>query len=321
MGVNKTKEKLIDLFAANTIKEIEENNGERLKQAFEISDFHQLLEDNEFNSYYEILKTFRYKLDTIARETEGIEQVKDCLRWISEEKDEKNLENVEIISRLIRKRFCQEEWNQSEKKYFDDGIEMLEKWKDFFLSYTNQNSTETNSDFEDILDHVFKSDFQDNREKTNYLARLIAHYLVKFEGLTAFYDKDNITCGDKIKEKILKHCTSVYAFVQLVEQPIFSYSNNQKNWCFEEFKKFDQWLAKSGQTQDNRYYFFLTESIDRVFPANFPGIYKNWRNKIEERHVEDLSQLGNNREIRSKVKIVAKKIVETKKQILDSYMD
>jgi hypothetical protein len=321
MGVNKTKEKLIDLFAANTIKEIEENNGERLKKAFGISKPNRLFENNEFNSYYELLKTLSSQLETIARETKGREQVKDCFRWISEEKDEKNLENVEIISRLIRKRFYQEEWNQSEKKYFDDGIEMLEKWKDFFLSYTNRNSTETDSDFEDILDHVFKSDFQDNREKMNYLARLIAHYLVKFEGLTAFYDKDNITCGDKIKEKILNHCTSVFAFVQLVEQPIFSYSDNQKNWCFEEFKKFDRWLAKSGQTQDNRYYFFLTESINRVFPASFPNIYKNWKNKIEERHVEDLSQLRDNREIRFKVKIVAEKIVETKKQILDSYMD
>lgn len=321
MGVNKIKEKLIDLFAANTIAEIEENNGERLKQTFGISDPHQLFENNEFNSYYEILKTFRYELDTIANETKGKEQVKNCLRWIREEKDNKNLENIEIISRLIRERFYNKKWAQSEKKYFDHGVEMLEKWKDFFLSYTNRNSTETNSDFEDVLDHVFKSDFQDNREKMNYLARLIAHYLVNFEGLAAFYDKDNITCGDIIKKKIFDHCTSVFAFVQLVEPMIFSYSNNQKNWCFEEFKKFDQWLANTGQTRDNRYYFILTESKDRVFPANFPGIYKNWRNKIEERHFEDLSQLGNNREIKFKVKIVAEKIVETKKQILDSYMD
>jgi len=43
--------------------------------------------------------------------------------------------------------------------------------------------------------------------------------------------------------------------------------------------------------------------------------------KIEERHYEDLRQLRDNSEIKFKVKIVAKKIVETKKQILDSYMD
>ncbi len=257
----------------------------------------------------------------VARSTQGKEQVKDCLRWIREEKDNENLENIEIISRLIGERFYKKEWNQTEKKYFDHGVEMLVDWKDFFLSYTNRNSTETNSDFEDILDHVFKSDFQDNREKMNYLAKLIAHYLVNFEGLMAFYDKDNITCGDIIKEKIFLHCTSVFTFVQLVEPIIFSYSKNQKNWCFEEFKEFDQWLDNTGQTPDNRYYFFLTESKDHVFPAHFPGIFKDWKAKIEERHYEDLSQLRDNNEIKFKVKIVAKKIVETKKQILDSYMD
>ena len=321
MGVNNIKEKLIVLFAANSIEEIEENNGERLKQAFGISDSRQLFENIDFNSYYELLKTLSSQLETIAGETKGKEQVKDCLRWIREEKDNENPENIEIISRLIRERFYKKEWNQSDKKYFDHGVEMLGKWKDFFLSYTNRNSIETNSDFEDILDHVFKSDFQDNREKMNYLAKLIAHYLVNFEGLTSFYDNDVITCGDIIKEKIFNHCTSVFAFVQLVEPIIFSYSKNQKNWCFEEFKKFDQWLDNSGQNPENRYYFFLTESKGRVFPANFPGIFKDWKAKIEERHYEGLSQLKNNSEIKFKVKIVAKKIVETKKQILDSYMD
>jgi hypothetical protein len=321
MGVNNIKEKLIVLFAANTIEEIEESNGERLKQAFGINDSRQLFENIDFNSYYELLKTLSSQLETIASETKGREQVKDCLRWIREEKDNENPENIGIISRLIRERFYKKKWNQSEKKYFDHGVEMLEKWKDFFLSYTNRNSTETNSDFEDILDHVFKSDFQDNREKMNYLAKLIAHYLVNFEGLTAFYDKDVITCGDIIKEKIFHHCTSVFAFVQLVEPIIFSYSKNQKNWCFEEFNKFDRWLDNSGQTRDNRYYFFLTESKDRVFPANFPAIFHDWKAKIEERHYGDLRQLSDNNEIKFKVKIVAKKIVETKKQILDSYMD
>ncbi len=57
MTVDKIKEKLIDLFASYTIEEIEENNGERLKQALGISNSRQLFNDKDFTRYYELLKT------------------------------------------------------------------------------------------------------------------------------------------------------------------------------------------------------------------------------------------------------------------------
>jgi hypothetical protein len=105
MAVNKIKEKLIELFAANTIEEIEENNGERLKQAFGISDSHQLFENIDFNSYYEILKTLSSQLETITRETKGREQVKDCLRWIREERIMKTRKTLKSSPGLLEKDF------------------------------------------------------------------------------------------------------------------------------------------------------------------------------------------------------------------------
>jgi hypothetical protein len=244
--------------------------------------------------------------------------VKECLRLLKDTKDNMPGEKFELLSQLIKKGLYTKTWTKNQKEYYNKGREMLVLWKDFFFSYTNRNLNETNNDFKEILCDIFgKTDFQENCEKANCAARLIVHYLY-LNNLTAFFDQDNMTCGDVIKDEILKHCTSVFSFVQLAEPASF-HLDHQDNWPYREFQTFDEWITHSGLDGHKQYYFILTQ--ENVFPANFPGIYQDWKTKIRERvHVPDLSSL-NKKQIRDKVWEIAGEIVKTKNRILSGYFD
>lgn len=319
MNLYDIKKKAINVFAANGLKEIEENNCARLTKALGVPDYTQLLKNDEFKEYYCILKEMREELDSIIGQTDGIAQIKECLHLLKEEKGEQNKKNFEILVQLIKKGLYKN-WNPGEREYFDEGLDMLTRWKDFFFSYTGRNLRETNSDFKEILSDVFGKDFENNREKMNYVARLIVGYLCR-NNLASFFDQDNMTCGDIIKDKVFNHCKSTFTFVQLIEMETFHARDDQTNWCFEEFKTFSEWIEKSKHPRYDRYHFILADNKEKVFPANFPNTYIKWRETIKERVHLDLSSLRDNKLIRDKVREIAHHIAATKNSILDDYIN
>lgn len=321
MSNKNIKKRLEKLFTNHSVKEIEAHSGARLKKAVRVERYSELAEDEDFKNYYEMLKVLRKDLDDALIEKEHIEQAKGCLRLLKEIKDYPSDERIELLSRLISGSVYKK-WGQEEQEYYNTGRQMLTEWRDFFLSYTNRGLPETNNDFKKILPLVFGEDyFAENVEKVNLVAGLIFRYLVKQNNLTAFFDKENMKFGDEIKEGIEKYCRSSYAFVQLVEPEIFQdEKKDQKNWCFHEFKVFAEWSGGNQLKPHKRFYFILTIK-DEVFPANFPGYYKKWQDKISGHlHIEGLSSL-NKEEIRHKCKEIANEIVDTRNKIQDDYVE
>lgn len=326
MHPDNLKKKLIDLFAANSTAEVEANSGAMMKDALGSTRYRQLVEDETFNNYYSTIKELRDKLDFAVEGMEKPEQVKECLHLLKKTKDESPGEKLELLSQLIAQGLYNNHWTPKECEYYDKGREMLVKWKDYFLSYTNRNRNETNNNFKEILNDVFgETDFNKNREDVNCVARLIAHYL-SINNLTAFFDQDNMKCGDAIEDEVYKHCKSVYAFVQLVEPAIFQVQTGKKdgdgqqeNWCRLEFQTYDEWSTENHPGDFKRYYFIRTE--ENVFPANFPKPYEDWKTKITAHlNIPDLGSL-NKKEIRAKVREIATEIVNTRDGMFEYYIE
>ncbi len=327
MHPDNIKKKLIDLFAANGTAEVEANNGAMLKDALGNTIYRQLAEDETYQTYYLTLKEFRDKLDTAVEGTENLDQVKECLRLLKDSKDDyPDSEKLGLLSQLIEKGLYANHWSTGEREYYDTGWEMLDEWKDYFLSYTNRNLNETNNNFKEILIDVFgKTEFDRHKENINYVARLISHYL-GINNLTAFFDQDNITCGDVIEGEVYRHCKSAYAFVQLVEPVIFRVRGGggsgdapPKNWCYLEFNTFDEWSTKKHPGDYKRFYFMLTEQD--VFPANLPNRYANWKEKItDRRYISNLGSLEKEA-FRDNIRKIAREIIKARDRMLRDYID
>ncbi|MCU0286942.1 MAG: hypothetical protein MUF15_11155 [Acidobacteria bacterium] len=313
----KDKEKLIDIFSRNRSTELEENNFERLKKEIGLKKYASLINDLEYNRFYKLLKDIRCELDVTLEGESGIQQVKGCLSLLNK-KGRRSKDDFHLCKDVIKKGIYNN-WNINQQNYFHKGCEMIADWKDYFISYTDRNHHETNTDFEHIILDVFGKQFYDqNKEKYNCLPHLVVHYL-QGHGLKGFFDKNNITCGDVIGEEIYKHCTSVYTFVQLVELETLKYDERKNNWCFHEFEKFDQWVGETSVDKYKRYYFILTNDTDVVFPRALHPKYEPWKKKITERHyVGNLSALSY-KEIRTKMSDLAEQIRITRDKMLEDY--
>ena len=320
---DRLREKLIELFARHSTDEIKENSGELLKEAIGINNYPDIQKIRGYNDFYEKLKKLRKELEFAVDNDEGIQQVKGCLDLLLQKKDpereEADEKDFELSAKLIRKGIYHLEWNKEQQKYFDLGCEMFTVWKDYFLSYTNRNRHETNSDFMHIIPPVLgESFYREKKDESNLVPHLLVHYLHQ-HGIRGFFDKHNMTCGDVIKDEIFKYCTSAYAFVQLVEIEIFNHREGEKNWCHNEFNTFDQWIKDTKLDRYKRYQFLLTHKKEEVFPVDLHKDYKDWKNKIEERlYIDNLIELDR-KKIREKMRELAMAIRDTREQILTDY--
>lgn len=94
---------------------------------------------------------------------------------------------------------------------------MVTDWNDFFLSYTNKKTLETNNDFKKMIMHSLKAIIDKKEwEEKNCLAHFIVDNLYE-KNLFAFFDRDVIKNGEEIAKKVYKHCDTSFSFIQLVD--------------------------------------------------------------------------------------------------------
>ncbi len=320
---DRLREKLIELFSRHSTDEIKEKSGELLKEAIGINNYPDIQKIRGYNDFYEKLKKLQKELELVVDIDEDIQQVKGCLDLLFQKKDpereEVDEEAFELLAKLIRKGIYHQIWSKEQQKYYDLGYAMLTTWKDYFLSYTNRNRHETNSDFQDIIPSVLGEPFyKENKDESNLVPHLLVHYLHQ-HGIRGFFDKHNMTCGDVIRDEIFTYCTSVYTFVQLVGIEIFNHRENEKNWCHHEFNTFHQWITDTELDRYKRYQFLLTHKKEKVFPVELHKDYKDWKNKIEERlYIDNLGEIGR-KQMREKMRKLARAIKDTRTQILTDY--
>ncbi|OQP59671.1 hypothetical protein A3860_36490 [Niastella vici] len=121
------------------------------------------------------------------------------------------------------------------------GIQLLEKRIDYFCSYTKRGLPGINSSYKVMIKEAFgitpESHPREWREN-NYLAVVIVKYLNDLGFNNYFFDSDSIVNGEKIMETVYDYCERTTVLLLIAQQETFRDMGNDKNWCFEEFKRY-----------------------------------------------------------------------------------
>ncbi len=319
-------DKLINLFSSNTVSEIESGGSGSLTKLFDVRHREELLTDPDYRDAYSIIRDLKRKIEEIEEDSENSrEQLYHCLSLVKSTGDYGDDDRLDVLIRMINGTFHQNDWNENEKEKYDETIEVLTQWKDFFLSYTNRNAYETNTDFKDLMISVFPPEkFDEHVASSNLLARSIAKYM-KMNGLTSFFDVNDLKCGDDIEDKIFKYCGMSFTFVQLVENVTFSNPDGKKkNWCHGEFNTFNDFHLNSrlfGNIDSNRFFFILTDAdVKHLKPAKMAGKYSEWFQKMS-RVKYCCIQDSDNKGLRSTIRELSNEIVKTSEKMKNDLID
>lgn len=317
----KKQDKLIDFFSGHSAKEIQGNSGERLNIETGIGSYREINEDLEYTKFFETLLTIRADLDLATEGEKGIKQVKSCLSLLHEKR--KSPKDFKLLEKLIKKGIYMD-WNEEQKNYFEFGVEMMSKWKDYFLSYTSRNFNETNNCLKEPISEVLGTDVfgDNNKEKFNCVAILIKKCLDE-NGIDGFLDRHDMRPGDTIDQKVRDHCTSVFTFVQLVEMVMFTKRNksgdDQRNWCYDEFDFFDRWVNETQSKTHNRYFFIHPYGKEVLLPADLHPDYAEWKETIFKTvFIDNLRDMSADK-IKLEMHKLARQIVNSRESILEDY--
>ncbi|MEO1626735.1 MAG: hypothetical protein AAFV25_16395, partial [Bacteroidota bacterium] len=315
--------KLVELFSDHRIEEVEKDDLKMVKDAFHKTDRDQLMELDGYSTYYSKIQQLKQQLEDIQQNhTDAKSQINASIILLknlseSDVDSESSFDLLAYYKQLVEGQFHVVQWDDAELAVFRSKWDFVFEWKDYFLSYTNRNASETNSDYRNLLRQVFSQlPRVEERTRVNLLARVIANYL-KRNNLRGFFDKDVLKCGDDFGDKIQDYCQSAFAFVQLVEEETLNDSPTAINWCKKEYDLFetDSRLAEYVKVgEKNRHFFILTDSHSDLRPANLPNTYQDWFRHITTTNYQLAA--NNNKQLRRRIRQIAEQIIQSREAII-----
>ena len=342
MDREKVLDKLIDIFSKYEVSYIVDNNDDVLLKEFGIDDMYKLIDLPEYGKSYKLVEELKQKFEAnVDMDKASKELLTSSLKLIKKEMDKESVygrrqcQTFIVLDKVVRN-IVFPKLTDEEKKIYENVCEIIIDWKHFFLSYTNRNAEPTNKRYIPLLTKVeFDEKEIKSNIKTNYVAKLIAKYL-KSNNISAFFDKDNIRCGDDFEDKIKIHCQTSFSFVQLIQRKVFEDCEaDKKNWCFVEYKEFQKKCLIDNfcdTKQFKRHYFFIDEEkIENVKPANLCE-YTEWYEKVSRLdHISVYQYMysGGNvikgefglNKLKDKVDEMAKEIYKTREDIIKKILD
>jgi hypothetical protein len=214
-------------------------------------------------------------------------------------------------------------WTIEQQRSFDLRAEVITRWVDYFVSYTNRDAGQTNNQFRRLIKSAFGAfPPEPDRLNYNYVARVIAKYLDS-NNLRGFTDAHNIKSGDEIEAKVFNYCKKAFTFTQVLERESFKAPPAPKrNWCYDEYQEFvsprTELTAFQVANQTKVFTVIGAKTIDTLKPAVL-GVFANWYDAIAG--LKHISLEGmTNTELSSKIDEVAVLILERKRAIIDSLL-
>lgn len=158
-------------------------------------------------------------------------------------------------------------------------------------------------------------------ESSNYLARVITRHLRRYQGLSGFFDEDNLVVGENIQEAVNRYCRRAFALVQLIETLALE-REPPRNWCFHEYSQFSVNPDIVGLLGDkDRHFFILAGStLDTVRPAALSLNYKPWVDRIAALKYISL-QDERNTTLRTKINRIATEILKLRAEIVEAWIE
>jgi hypothetical protein len=297
-------DRLIKLYARNPVADIRANKENVYTAAFPDAET-LITTDNKFKNWQgemnrmsEILEGKLYKKEMLSLAQEVHESLKYMTNLVIF--DYRGLDKLSFEARFtIVKDLIREHYYDSWKTqpalldHFDLQFKNLLAPKYFFVSYTNRDAPKINKMYKTLIDEVVSTyglDYPINAEeskKRNLLMLSVVRLLTEIGGVPAeliFYDRDDMTIGDNVKNEVMSAVTASHQFLQLVSDRVFLYSAS--NWTFMEYMQFAKRPPKK------REYFVLAGGEAPAFDypeyaewharATDKTVYKKLPNNLEE---------------------------------------
>lgn len=306
---NDPRTKLIDLYAAHGVANLDESSAPFLAAFGEDREF---LQDEGFQEWRQVVKEQMQLLEESAKRYQkkhGVPlgnprpQVIECLRLLLMaasffDKVEGHLyqRNIDVLKDLILARYGQK-WPPHLAQHFAFLYPRIRDWNLFFFSYTNDGANLLNSAYKATIETAInekglKVECSDWSER-NLVAPLFIHSLSRNNIQRGFYDRNDIEPGMRLK-RILEESSRSFLFIQLVTKDALAFA--KENWPFREyaaFKKANEELIAEHpeykQILEERFQFALGGGpLDQIRPQGLdpPFDYQDWYDHIKTVHYE-----------------------------------
>jgi hypothetical protein len=312
---------LLQLYCAHSTEAIEAD-GTLLLAHFNVDGPEALLAIEGYTEAFALVSSCASGVDSLATKYPNPEeQVRESLRLLRRMlDDEEPAKKVDVTRGLIECRL-RKVWPPEQQILYDKKKQILE-WRDFFVSYTNRDAPATNHQFRQLIKSCMGLTPRGQQSHSNYLAKVIVRHLRRYQGLSGFFDEDNLKVGENISNAVDQYCTRAFALVQLIEPIIFD-KEPPRNWCFHEYKTFSENPAIVSLLGDmDRHFFILTDpQLHALQPANLFPLYARWYGRISALQHAHISLDGEcNATLRAKIKMIATQILALRAEIVEAWL-
>src|SRR5215216_986443 len=227
--------RLLKILSTKSLAELDAENGKPLLDEFSVGDLEALQKTiPDYPTAFRVASTAREQIDRV-RNLAPQKQVSEalCLVWeASNKRGGTARATLDAIIYLVDQVLVPG-WPEAEQKIYQDRVQILRDWKDYFLSYTRRQAPETNFAFQGLIKQVFAEyPAAEEIKRENFLARIIWKFMNR-QNIRGFWDEHDIRIGEVIGDKVRPYCRQSFGFVQLVEDVCFE-QGEDVNWCFEE---------------------------------------------------------------------------------------
>jgi hypothetical protein len=311
---------LLQLYSGHATQSIE-SDGALLLQWFQVANAEELLAIEGYKEAFSLVSACAALLDGITtRHPDPDAQVRASVRLLRRMIDDGEFsKKIDATRQLVEGRLY-EAWPPAQRNLYDKKISILE-WRDFFVSYTNRDAPATNDQFRSLIRSCLGQTPRGDENQSNYLARVITRHLRRYQGLSGFFDEDNLKVGENIQNQVDHYCKRAFALVQLIE-PLALEREPPRNWCFHEYSQFSLNPEVVGMLGNKDRHFFILAGgkLETVRPANLLPAYNAWVNRIDGLKYISL-QDERNTTLRAKIQKIAAEILALRAEIVDAWIE
>jgi len=237
-------------------------------------------DDPDFQASVDRVSRIAGELERVTRGLEPHNQVAGALELFNSHRNRKG--GVRICRELTRRRYAGK-WSTGQRKYYEQAIEKLEHWKDYFLSFTNYNPTAdevmfVNNQHRRLIDTGLGQTFGPPATKEENLVARLLEYRLRNSPLDGFF-YPKARDPEDVQARLQREARSCLAFVQLVQNSMFE---NWPNYCHSEFV--------AARTDESRLMVFVLTVPLRQFirRANVQNQMHDWHKAITRPDVVEL---------------------------------
>ena len=310
---------LLRLYSDHSTQEIETDGGLLLRH-FQAPNPEALIAIQGYKEAFSLVSACAALIDALVeRERDPEQQVRASVRLLRRMIDDgESSKKIDVTRNLVEGRLFKG-WPRAQQALYDSKKAILE-WRDFFVSYTNRDAPATNNRYRLLIRSCLGQIPTGDQNQCNYLARVVTRHLRRYQGLSGFFDEDNLRVGENIQNAVDHYCKRAFALVQVIE-PLALEKEPPRNWCFYEYSQFslNPDIVRLLGNKDRHFFILTGGGVEDVRPANLAQGYGEWVSRIGGSKYIPLRD-ERNTILQAKIKTVATEILSLRAEIVDAWI-